>query len=389
MMRKLLFVFAVFMAGTAMMFAQFPNIGILGGSTVTGWESDTDMVTTDGVIYTLTDVVITVPESDPGVKFRQDDAWTINWGGTGFPTGTAAGGNAPNIPATNGTYNVTFNLTTLAYSFVPVGVEYAEVTMAINEMLIMFSTPDGVHYSVDNVGFPGGNYSFNIDDTGTGWGASGFPTGTAVAGGTIPVPANRYNITFNLDTKAYSFDFVEISMIGLGIVTEDPGWVTDVDMTTADGVNYTLANHVFPGGEGKFRLNHAWTTAWGSPDFPTGTAVSEEGGPNLVITAGTYDVAFNRETGAYAFTAPTAGTDDFRFDNIAVYPNPSENIWNFNAGNLAIGAINITDLSGKVVFMADVDASVATVDATGFASGIYFAKLTSGNAVTTVKVIKK
>lgn len=388
MMRKLLFVFAVFMAGTAMMFAQFPSIGVLGSSTPVGWESDLDMTTTDGVVYTYEGLVILVPGADPGVKFRQDDAWTINWGGSGFPNGTAAL-NGSNIPAANGTYNVTFNLNTLAYSFVPVGVEYDEVTMVINEMLIMFSTPDGVNYSADNVEFPAGNFSFKIDDTGTAWGASGFPTGTAVAGETIPVPANRYNITFNLDTKTYSFDFVNISMIGLGIVTEDPGWVTDVDMATADGVNYTLANHVFPGGEGKFRLNYAWTTAWGSPDFPTGTAVSEEGGPNLVITAGTYDVAFNRETGAYAFTAPTAGTDDFRFDNIAVYPNPSENIWNFNAGSLAIGAINITDLSGKVIFNSDVNASTATIDASGFASGVYFAKLTSGSAVTTVKVIKK
>lgn len=393
-MKKLLLFCAVFMAGTAMMFAQFPNIGILGGSTTVDWDSDLDMTTTDGVVYTYQNLVIEVPpvgddQPNPGVKFRQDDGWTINWGGSGFPSGAAvSGGN--NIPATNGTYNVTFNLSTLQYNFVPVGVEISEVMLNGEGVAVILSSADGVHYTAKNVSIPETTVSFSINDTGMGWGSSAFPSGTAVEGSNIPVPANMYNVTFNLDTKSYSFDFVTISMIGLGIVTEDPGWATDVDMATTDGVNYTLSNFTFPGGEGKFRLDHSWDTiAWGSTDFPSGTAVSEPGGPNLNITAGTWDVAFNRESGAYAFTAPVSGVDEFTAVGISVYPNPTQNQWNFTANNVVIDHLDIIDITGKVVFASQVNASEAIVNAEGFAPGMYFAKLTSGNTAKTVKIIRK
>ncbi|WP_114759432.1 T9SS type A sorting domain-containing protein [Flavobacterium sp. AG291] len=389
MMKKLLLFCAVFLAGTAMMFAQFPSIGILGSSTPAGWESDLDMTTTDGVVYTYENLVIVVPSSDPGVKFRQDDAWTTNWGGTGFPSGTASL-NGANIPAVNGTYNVTFNLSTLAYSFVPVGVEIPEVMLNGEGVAVNLSSTDGVHYSARNVSIPETTVDFSIDDTGMGWGSSSFPSGTAVEGGMIPVAGNMYNITFNLETKAYSFDYVVISMIGLGIVTEDPGWVTDTDMSTTDGKNYTLSNFNFPGGEGKFRLDHSWdTTAWGSTDFPSGTATSEPGGPNLNITAGIWDVAFNRETGAYSFTAPVAGVNEFGLNGVSVYPNPTQNQWNFAAEGMMIDQLSIVDVTGKTVFANQVKASVATINAEGFAPGMYFAKLTSGNAVKTVKIIRK
>lgn len=384
MMKKLLLFCAVFLAGTAMMFAQFPNIGLLGGSTVTGWGSDTDMVTTDGVVYTLNDVVITVPDTDPGVKFRQDDAWTINWGGSGFPGGTAAASGA-NIPAINGTYNVTFNLSTLAYSFVPVGVEIPEVTVGGEGVVINLTSADGVHYSAKSVTLPQTTVSFTIDDTGMGWGSSSFPTGTAVAGSNIPVPANMYNITFNRDTKVYSFDFVVISLVGEGAVD----WNTDTDLASTDGVNYKLTNFTFPGGGVKFRQNHDYTPGWGSTEFPSGTGSTAGDAPNIPVTAGAYDVTFNRETGVYNFTAPTAGTQEFLLGQIAVYPNPAQNQWNFTAGTTVIDRMDIMDVTGKVIFTSQVNASAAVINAEGFAPGMYFAKLTLGNAAKTVKLIKK
>jgi hypothetical protein len=385
MMKKLLLFCAVFMAGTAMMFAQFDNIGLLGGSTVTGWGSDTDMVTTDGVVETLNNVVITVPGSDPGVKFRKDDDWATNWGGSGFPSG-AASLNGANIPATNGTYDVTFNLSTLTYSFVPVGVEIPEVMLNGEGVAVNLSSADGIHYSAKSVVIPETTVSFSIDDTGMGWGSSAFPSGTAVEGSNIPVPANMYNITFNFETKAYSFDFVVISLIGEGIVD----WNTDTDLATTDGVNYTLSNFTFPGGGVKFRQNHDYTPGWGSTEFPSGTGSTDPGAPNIPVTAGPWDVAFNRETGVYEFTTPIIGaTDAFSLNQIKVYPNPAQNQWNFAAGDMVIDRIDIMDVTGKIVFTFQVNASEAVVNAEGFAPGMYFAKLTSGAAAKTVKLIKK
>ncbi|AWH84797.1 hypothetical protein HYN59_06515 [Flavobacterium album] len=389
MMKKLLLLSAVFLMGTASMFADFANIGIVGGSTSVGWTPANAfaMTTTDGVTYSYQGLVITVPGSDPGVKFVQDNAWTINWGGGSFPSGTGTQ-NGANIPATNGTWDVTLNIATGAYSFVPAGVIYDDVYLVSGAIDFSLMTDNGVNYRKEYVTFDNAaNVAFTVNDSPTGWGSSSFPTGTAVTGQEIPVPANSYNIEFNLDTKEYSFDFLKISLVGTGVFADDPNWGTDLDFTSDNGVDYTVDSFVFPGGEAKFRVNHQWNTAWGGTDFPAGTASSAGDAPNLNITAGTYSVTFNRVTGAYSFNT-LAGTKDFNANTISVYPNPSQNAWNFNAGSNTIAAVQIVDVSGKIVYNATVNAAETTVNASAFASGMYFARLTSGNAVQTVRVVK-
>ncbi|QYJ68659.1 T9SS type A sorting domain-containing protein [Flavobacterium litorale] len=382
MMKRLLLVVTVLIAGTFTSFAQFDNIGLLGGSTATGWTSDTDMMTTDGVIYTLNDVVITVPDVDPGVKFRKDDDWTENWGGDNFPSGTATP-NGGNIPAVNGTYNVTFNLSTLEYSFENVA-GFDEVLIEIGDMDVTMVTLDGTNYTAENVMLEAGNLAFIIDDTNMGWGSADFPSGTAVEGQQIPVLANSYNISFNLDTKAYSFDYVMISMIGDGVVD----WNTDTPMETTDGINYTYML-TSSGGPGKFRLNNAWNPGWGATDFPMGIGSTEGDAPNIPIAAGTYNVSFNRITGAYNFDDVTASVADFGNNKLVVYPNPSNTVWNFSAGSLIIDAVEVIDVTGKVVYSNTFNTAEITIDATTLAPGVYFTKVYSGAAVKTIKVVKK
>jgi len=341
------------------------------------------MVTTDGVTYTLSGVVITVPAADAGVKFRQDDAWTINWGSAGFPAGIGTQGGA-NIPATNGTWDVTFNITTGAYSFVPAGVVYDAIALVGTTGSTTLATTDGVNYFADNVALEAGIMAFRINDAAVGWGSSSFPTGVAVSGNEIPVLANSYNITYNRQTNAYSFNYVTVSLTGAGVVN----WDTDTDLATTDGINYTLTNFVFPGGEAKFRLNHTYNPGWGGTDFPNGTGNTAPDAPNLVITAGTYNVMFNRVSGEYMFMDATAGLNHVNAVAITAYPNPTQSVWNFNAGNNTINNVQITDVSGKVILSQNATTSVTTIDATFFAAGIYFARLTSANAVQTIRVVK-
>lgn len=88
------------------------SVGIIGSATPTGWNSDTDLAFVTGTQYQIT-IDLVVGEA----KFRANDDWPVNWGDTAFPTGTGTQDGA-NIPiATAGSYLVTFDTSTGAYSF--------------------------------------------------------------------------------------------------------------------------------------------------------------------------------------------------------------------------------------------------------------------------------
>lgn len=90
---------------------SFPVISLTGAA-VGGWGVDTDLTTTDGVNYAVSNVVMTTE----GCKFRRDHDWAKNWGASTYPAGTGVQG-GDNIPAIAGTYNITFNNLTKEYLF--------------------------------------------------------------------------------------------------------------------------------------------------------------------------------------------------------------------------------------------------------------------------------
>lgn len=366
--------------------AQFDNIGLLGGSTVTGWASDTDMLTTDGITYTLDNVVLTeAPEgADPGVKFRKDDAWEVNWGGNTFPSGTAIPGGG-NIQVAPGTYNVTFNKNTLAYSFV--NVQNFQSVSFLGQFNSWTDVPmitfDGITYTLSNFTVTAGGAKFR--QTGSwlvNWGSTAFPSGVGVQDGPdIPLAAGTYNITFNRQTGAYSFTYVTLSIIGNAAA----GWNTDIPLQTTDGNTYTLANQVLTTGELKFRVNNNYGVAnWGGTAFPSGTGVPD--GPNIQVTAGTYDITFNRLTAAYSFEAVINGTTEFEAAGLVVYPNPTQNSWNFTF--TAAERITLADISGKIITDREVNGTSAVIDATGLTPGLYFATVYSGSSAQVMKLLK-
>ena len=93
-------------------FAQFPAVGIIGSAVPPyDWSVDVDMVTMDGNVY---GGIVTCVAGE--AKFRQDDAWTTNWGASTFPAGVGTQ-DGPNIPVAAGTYLVIFDRVSGAYSF--------------------------------------------------------------------------------------------------------------------------------------------------------------------------------------------------------------------------------------------------------------------------------
>jgi hypothetical protein len=92
----------------------------------------------------------------------------------------------------------------------------------------------------------------------------------------------------------------------IGLVGSSAGWNNDVVMNTSDNVTYTLTAYTFTiDGLAKFRQDAGWAVNWGSSSFPTGTGT--QGGADIPVPAGTYDITFEITTGNYSFTAVSTG----------------------------------------------------------------------------------
>ena len=74
--------------------------------------------------------------------------------------------------------------------------------------------------------------------------------------------------------------------------------------------------------------------------------------------------------------------------NVEMYPNPSNNVWNFKTNSTEITSISITDISGKIVFSKVISANEYTINASEFSKGMYFSTVTIGKNTEIIKLIK-
>ena len=342
MKTKLFYLFiAVFLFGisgkaqTCTPGSPFPHCISLIGPGVSDWSTDVYLTTGDGDVYTRANVLIkeTVPGSGIGaeIKFRRDGCWDTCPGnpagyssatGTGWPSGSGVSVPfGPNIQPQPGVWNVTFTLSTTSWVFTPgtpnPTVKILGTATTPSTGVSMFATSETT-FVIKKLPLLAGNAQFEINTT-----PGGAPT-LALLGGTtfpdgiaddpakfIPVSAaHDYDVTLDIASGAYTFKvatFPTIALVGEAVggwpgQPGNPGPIDVWQMTTTDGVTYTLKNvPVVPGGC-VFRGGNAWDVKYGDTPFPTGT---NNGGKDIIVPAGmagNYNVTLNATTGAYAFT---------------------------------------------------------------------------------------
>ena len=364
-MKKLLFSFLF-----SVVFGLFSSqsIGLVGD--FNSWKNDVVMATTDNITYTKT---VTFSVSG-GAKFRQDGAWTKSWGANAFPSGKGTQ-NGANIPVPAGTYNVTFNRTTGEYNFASTIVsDNISFYGGFNSNATpgeSLSTPDGITYSKTDFYFNAANVKFYKSNAPiTTWGGTTFPSGTAVEnGGDIPLTSGYYNITFNKNTLAYSFQVAPVTLIGNGI--SGGSWTTDVVLTSTDGgKTFTKSGLQLVAGEVKFRVNNDWATSWGGKTFPSGTGVLNSAADNIPTTPGTYNVTFNRLTGEYAFTVSTLATGETVKKSKSFVSEGK--LYTNKQGNLSV---QVVDYSGRVIKTISAKASTNGIELNLPKKGNYILKL--------------
>lgn len=391
MTRKLLFTllgFALF--GTT--YAQ--TISIIGDTSPSGsWSVDTYLSTTDNITYTLNGAVLTTATGlSTGLKFRQDGAWTTNWGGNTFPNGVGQlGGN--NIQTVAGTYNITFNRINGTYTFIQtagfpsVGIWGPAVDSqnGYGGPDVDMITSDGITYTLSGFNFSSGNAYFRQDNNPTlVWGSTSFPTGTAVSSGpSLSIPGGEWFVTFNRITGEYTFEYPIISIMGTAAL----GWDNDLEMVTTNGFNYQIDYpNGFTIGELKFRKNRSWDTNWGGNSFPTGIGVLN--GNNVVVSvAGLNYATFDRISGEYNFVGLLQNNSYDYNESLYSFPNPSNSFWVIQS-NQFIEKIEVLDFSGKTIHFSEPKTSNCTVDASLLNNGLYIAKITTNNGVKTLKLAK-
>jgi len=282
----------------ALEFLRFPSIGIIGSATPGGWDADTDLTDLGDGWFELI-----LPLTEGEAKFRANDAWDTNWGGSDFPSGTATL-NGPNIPISEaGTYQVRFNPSTGEYSFngnvyESIGIIGSATPGGWDNDTDMTDKGDGIYEML--VALNAGEAKFRANDGwDINWGAGDFPSGTATAGGdNIPInEAGTYLVSFNVNTGEYTFTKTLIEIIGDATPN---GWDAGTDMVEDPNTPGLFSLTItLTDGEAKFRMDDSWDYNWGATDFPTGTGTP--GGANIPVTAGEYTVSFNLNTGEYAF----------------------------------------------------------------------------------------
>ncbi|NDP26205.1 MAG: T9SS type A sorting domain-containing protein [Flavobacterium sp.] len=376
-----------------------PVVKVIG--TATGAGTGITMETSDGIVYTLGTTTFIAGNA----QFSVDGAVV---GATAFPSGTATGVPTDFITVPAGKYtSVTYDKDAGTYSFVaaPIYNSIAVVGSGAggwggspdpNQM----TTTDGVIYRIKNLVLTGvdplvagsGEIKFrqNNNWTDPSFGGTAFPIGVTGPDNIIVTAAGTYDCIFNVVTGVYRFNLSSqppVSIVGAGAGGWPGGTTPYPDpnvMTTTDGENYNFTNLMTTDGPIKFRQDYDWTTSWGGTGFPTGTP----SGGDLPATAGTWNVTLVRSTGVYTFTS-ALGVNQFDSKSFSAYPNPTRGSWNIVSGNDDITSIQVYDVLGKTVYAKNSASKEVSVNATELSKGVYFAKVSTANGTSTLKLIKQ
>ena len=227
--------------------APLYNSMAIVGAGAGGWppfagNDPNQMTTTDGVVYKIKNLALTVGD----IKFRQNNAWTDpDFGGVGFPIGTSSGANITVTAA--GNYDGVFNKVSGVYRFSLVAQPPVSLvgegaggwpggSTPYPDPNVM-TTTDGENYTLKNIALTAGPVKFRQDyDWASSWGGTAFPAGSP-SGSDLNATAGNWDVTFKRSTGAYTF-----TTAALGVNTFDAKSFKAYPNPTSDSWNIISGN---------------------------------------------------------------------------------------------------------------------------------------------------
>jgi len=322
------------------------------------------------VILTLTEDQDVNGDGFIETKFRENNDWSMNWGGDSFPGGIGYI-DGPNIivpleyTGTTTDYLVTFNCFTGEYYFESTCGEVSIIGEFVNwsadiQMNRNIEYPH--EWTLKRSWFDDSEIKFRENnDWAVNWGESSWPTGTAVLNGpNIPLLSGKYDVTFNCDNLEYSF--IENNEIcgEVGMVGDFNNWgddgsgipadvylIRDPQYPTLFSITYTFeeaTNLLF-----RIDADLTFQNIWGG-SFPGGAGIFSDPLALIEVPGGTYLISFNCLAGDFYFnilnesvTAP--GVFDIQLDG-----NLNEPDWNITEPVTRLIAGTITNDPNEVYF---------------------------------------
>lgn len=103
----------------------------------------------------------------------------------------------------------------------------------------------------------------------------------------------------------------------------------------------------------------------------------------------TWEAEYYGQTVSQNFTVGTMGVDKNSINAVAVYPNPTTGMVNFE-GNTAIMQVTITDAAGRTIAIEKNPEGIRQADLGDLADGVYFLTLSSDtNKTRTVRIVRE
>lgn len=282
---------------------EISNWSIIGSAITgddTGWGMDLPMyVTNQENVF-----VAYVTFHDGKFKFRKDKSWDENYGDNGADGTLEASG--ADIEVSAGTYKITFDLGNLTYAIdkyswgitgdaTPTGwpanpqiepdIKFNYDPYSDTWKVIIALTDGDIKFRTND------SWDFNYGDNGA--------DGTLDVGGTnITVTKGNYIVTLDLNELTYSLEKID-HIWGITGDATSTGWpanpqtVPDIkltrDFSTQENI-WIINNIVLTDGDIKFRADDSWDVNYGDNDADGSL---ENGGANITVTAGTYDIVLD------------------------------------------------------------------------------------------------
>ena len=219
--------------------------------------------------------------------------------------------------------------------------------------------------------------------------------------------ADSYAWTFNGVGLTETTQSIDVTLEGLYTVN-----VTNTDACNGVGssspilinVNPTpTADASFSQTNGSFTvqfLNNSTNASSYSWDFGDGTTSTSTNPSHIFATGGDFTVVLTATNGdcSNTFTinlTSVAVSENVAFEDLMVFPNPTENELNIQFSSFDSGIMNATifNLAGQIVsaeaFAVNAGNMFHTIDTSNLESGVYFVNLSNNTSNITIRVIKK